>query len=225
MRLRRQFTLSDRGFLAALLGVVFLLTTQLGFAQSPSVQVEALFPKAAVLKINGTRKTLRVGESHDGVTLVAAQSQQATLEIGGRRQTLGLSRHIGSTYSQAKEEKVVITRDAALQYRTSIELDGRRVVALVDTGANIMSISSQTADALGIEFYHGKPVPIRTASGITNGYMIVLREVSVGGISVNNVEAVVTEGRFPETVLLGMSYLRHVKMEERDGTLSLSRTR
>jgi aspartyl protease family protein len=34
----------------------------------------------------------------------------------------------------------------------------------------------------------------------------------------------VVEGDFPSMVLLGMTYLRHVKMEETGGVLSLSRT-
>ena len=38
---------------------------------------------------------------------------------------------------------------------------------------------------------------------------------------VDNVEATVVEGNFPSTVLLGMTYLRHVKMET--GGVSLSR--
>ena len=51
-----------------------------------------------------------------------------------------------------------------------------------------------------------------------------LRSVNVGGIKVNNVPATVIEGEFPNYVLLGMTYLRHVKMEENQGVMTLSRT-
>ena len=62
-----------------------------------------------------------------------------------------------------------------------------------------------------------------------NGYSltidkaVTLRSVSVGGIRVENVQATVLEGDFPSTILLGMTYLQHVDMEENNGVLSLSR--
>ena len=53
--------------------------------------------------------------------------------------------------------------------------------------------------------------------------MVTLRSVEVGGIRVENVRATVTAGEYPSTVLLGMSYLQHVELREREGVLSLSR--
>jgi aspartyl protease family protein len=46
----------------------------------------------------------------------------------------------------------------------------------------------------------------------------------VGGIEVENVLATVVEGNYPVTILLGMSYLKHVKLQEHNGVLTLSRT-
>ena len=57
-----------------------------------------------------------------------------------------------------------------------------------------------------------------------DAWLITLRSVSVGGIRVDNVQATVVEGSFPTTVLLGMSYLKHVEMKENNGVLSLSRS-
>ena len=56
-------------------------------------------------------------------------------------------------------------------------------------------------------------------------WSVTLRSVDVGGIAVNNVPATVVEGNYPAMVLLGMTYLRHVKIEENQGILTLSRTR
>ena len=64
---------------------------------------------------------------------------------------------------------------------------------------------------------------VETASGKVNAWHVTLQSVSVGGISVDNVEATVVEGDYPSKILLGMTFLRHVKMEETDGVLSLSR--
>ena len=40
----------------------------------------------------------------------------------------------------------------------------------------------------------------------------------------HNVPAMVVDGAYPATILLGMSYLRHVKLQEHNGILSLSRS-
>ncbi len=50
----------------------------------------------------------------------------------------------------------------------------------------------------------------------------MLESVDVGGIHVPHVQASVIEGAFPEMVLLGVSYLQHVDMQEKDGILSLT---
>ena len=62
-----------------------------------------------------------------------------------------------------------------------------------------------------------------TASGLTDAYQVTLNSVSVGGIRVDNVPAMVVSGDYPATVLLGMSFLRHVRIEENNGILSMSR--
>ena len=64
---------------------------------------------------------------------------------------------------------------------------------------------------------------VETASGQVSAWIIILPSVSVGGIRVESVQASVVEGDFPATVLLGMTFLRHVKLQEDSGVLSLSR--
>ena len=194
-------------------------------ADTPRIQVEALLPDTAVLKIDGQRKTLRVGQSYGGVTLLASYSRTATLEVNGQQMIVGISRHIGSNYQGPQEQVVTIARDAMLQYQTSASINGRSVRVLVDTGANVVAMSAVQARALGIDYSAGIPSKVETASGLISAHMITLRSVTVGGIKVENVRASVVEGDFPATVLLGMTYLQHVKMQENNGVLSLSRTR
>jgi aspartyl protease family protein len=59
---------------------------------------------------------------------------------------------------------------------------------------------------------------------VSPAHVITLNSVAVGGIEVNNVPALVVEGSYPATILLGMSYLQHVKLQEHNGILSLSRS-
>ncbi len=193
-------------------------------SQPLRVEVEALFTNAAVLNINGQRSTLRVGQTVGGITLLAASSSAATIEIEGQRQVLGLSRHIGSAYVTPDEQTVTISRDANLQYQTVAQVNGRSMPALVDTGANVVAMNSTVADALGLDYREeGIQARVETASGVAMAWRVTLRSVSVGGIKVENVAASVVEGDYPATVLLGMSYLQHLKLHENNGILSLSR--
>ena len=136
---------------------------------------------------------------------------------------LGISRRIGSNFEQPKEQVVTIQRDAKLQYQTNATINGRSIQVLVDTGANVVAMSSAHAQTLGLDYSAGIPSRVETASGMVDAHLVNLASVSVGGIQVRNVRATVVEGNFPMTILLGMTYLEHVKMEENNGVLSLSR--
>lgn len=205
------------------LALPLLLGSSLGWAQAPTVEVQGLFTGAAVLKVDGTAKMLRVGQSFAGVTLVDANSQQATLEIAGERHVMKMSQRISSSYLQPKIIEVSITRDAALQYKSSAAINGHRVEVLVDTGANLIAMNSEHAAAMEVDYAAGETMRVETASGVQAAKLVNLRSVDVGGIRVENVRAAVIEGGFPSTILLGMSFLKHVDMKESGGILSLSR--
>jgi aspartyl protease family protein len=167
---------------------------------------------------------LKAGQSYRGVTLVTAVSSKATVEVDGQTRELGVSRHIGTRYENSEPRVVSIPRDARMQYQTTAIINGRSVPVLVDTGANVVALNSAQAGTLGLDYSAGSPARVETASGMVNAWYVTLQSVDIGGIRVDNVEATVVEGDFPSTILLGMTYLRHVKMEEADGVLSLSRT-
>lgn len=205
--------------------VLLLVTLNSAVTAAPAVTVEGIMPDAAVLKIDGQRKMLRVGETFAGVTLLASRNDKVTLDIDGQRRDLGLSRYIGTRYQEPEKRVVTIVRDDRMQYLTTALINGRRTRVMVDTGANIVAISSDHAGALGIDYADGERATVETASGVANAYRVTLRSVDVGGIRVDNVAASVVEGGYPSTVLLGMSYLRHVSLKEDNGILSLSQTR
>ena len=191
---------------------------------SPNIEVEALMPpNTAVLKIDGQRKMLKVGETFNGVTLIAAYSRTATLEVDGQQMVVGISRRIGSNYQEPKEQVVTIKRDSRLQYNTTATINGRNMPVLVDTGANLVAMSAVHAKSIGIPYETGVRGQVETASGMVGAWVVTLRSVSVGGIRVDGVQATVIEGSYPNTILLGMSYLQHVEMKENNGVLSLSR--
>ncbi|WP_165954329.1 retropepsin-like aspartic protease family protein [Seongchinamella unica] len=191
---------------------------------NPQIDLEGLMPNAAILLIDGERKLLKKGQSHNGVTLVSAYSNTATIEVNGNQMVLGLSRKVGTNYQPPPAQTVTIRRDSRLQYQTSARINGRQVKVLVDTGANVVALNQSEASRLGIDLEKATPARVETASGIARAWSVKLRSVSVGGIKVDNVPATVVEGEFPAMVLLGMTYLRHVKIEENQGILTLSRS-
>jgi aspartyl protease family protein len=206
----------------ALLGLLLLaLPIQ---ATALSVQVQAILGETVVLVIDGQQQTLNVGESVSGVTLVAAQSTAATLEIMGETRTVPPSQTISTRFEAPREQVVAIVRDARLQYRTGAVINGRRAQVMVDTGANLVALSSAQARQMNIDYSGGKPSRVQTASGMGDAYAITLDTVSIGGIEVRNVPAMVVKGDYPAMILLGMSYLRHVSMQEKNGVLSLFRS-
>jgi len=185
------------------------------------MQVQGLFKGAVLLNLDGEQKLVREGVTWKGVTVIEADAKQAIVEIDGQRQTVIMSRRIAATYKAPPQKTVRVRKNSNQQYITSARINGRATQVLVDTGANTVALSSHAARSLGIDYETGTPRQVQTASGLATAYRIVLDEVSVGEITVHHVPASVIEGAYPATVLLGMSYLQHVEMQEKDGVLLL----
>ncbi len=93
---------------------------------------------------------------------------------------------------------------------------------MVDTGATILAMSSRHARQLGIDYRSsGEVGRVTTASGVSRSHYVDLDRVEVGSITVRNVRAAVVEGGYPQEILLGMSFLRHVGFSEDDGVLTI----
>ena len=203
--------------------LIALLFCPVLWAQTSSVEVQGLFTGAAVLKVDGQSKMIRVGQSLGDVTLIEATSKSATIEINGQRSVLGMSQRISSNYQVPETREVHIQRDDRLQYNTNASINGRSMRVLVDTGANIVAMNTAHARAIGLDPRVGERSRVETASGVVEAMVVTLRSVDIGGIRVENVRATVLAGAHPATILLGMSYLRHVDMHENGGVLSLSK--
>lgn len=204
--------------------VLFLSSIAVAVAQD--VLVLALFKNKAVLRIDGVQRTLRVGEaSPEGVRLISADSAQAELEINGKRSTHVLGSHTSyATIGPATRSMVQIWRNTGGMYTTGGSINGMPVMFLVDTGASVIAMNSQDARRFGIDYRRaGTAGTVSTASGVERAYQVSLDSVKVGDILLRNVEAVVLEGPYPPIVLLGMSFLGRVEMENQGSVLVLRR--
>ena len=206
-------------FLLPLMAV--LLVASGGRALASDAWVEALLPGIAVLQIDGARVTMRAGDTHGDLTLIEADSRSALVEVGGERRRLEVSERISGSFSRPERPSVTVRRDSQLQYRTTAELNGVRMPVIVDTGANIVAMNAAHAASLGIDAEAGIAAQVQTASEVLPARRVMLDSVRVGAIRVNAVAATIIDGSQPATVLLGMSFLQHVEMQEVDGILTL----
>jgi aspartyl protease family protein len=201
--------------------IALLAALAFPLASHADVVVLGLFKGAALFKVGGEQKLLRAGQSWNGITLIEASAKRAIVDVNGERQTLHISQHITTNFTKPEGRTVIIRKDANLQYITTAAINGKSTKVLIDTGANMIALSSRIANSLGIRYTHGIPSRVRTASGVVDAYQITLKSVDVGGIRVEHISGSVLEGAFPEIVLLGTSYLQHVEMSEKDGILLL----
>lgn len=187
------------------------------------VEVQALMADSALLRIDGQQHMLHSGQrSPEGVLLISADPRRAVVEIDGHRTELSLSQRIAGTFAETESTEVRIERNERHQYLTTAEINGRRTLVAVDTGANTVALSGEQARALGIDYHKlGTPSRVSTAGGVRAAYALQLDKITVGGIAISYVPAMVIEGDYPEVVLLGMTYLQHVGLREDNGIMYL----
>lgn len=213
------------GLFLAIIGIEAALWSS-GAGAVDAVQVLGLLKDRVVLRIDGRQQTVKLGQqSTEGVRLIAVEANTAVLEINGVERRLGLSTTIGGVYKAPTQAEVRIIRDAQGMYKIDGTINGQRVPFLVDTGATVLALNATQARKLGIDYrYRGTRGAVVTASGPVIAYNIVLDQVGVGEISVNQVDAVVLEGNHPAEVLLGMSFLNRLTLENQGNLLILKRT-
>lgn len=100
------------------------------------------------------------------------------------------------------------------QFWTDASVNSGRVHFLVDTGASSVSLTLQDAKKVGIRerdlVYN---IPISTAGGQNMAARVTLDRVSVGAVSLRNVEALVVPTGLSVS-LLGMTYLGQLQKVE-----------
>ncbi|MDH4981551.1 TIGR02281 family clan AA aspartic protease [Hyphomicrobium sp. D-2] len=108
-------------------------------------------------------------------------------------------------------------------FNTHAEINGRPVEVMVDTGATMVALSYEDAERAGLylrdqDFTRS----VHTANGVARVAPVTLDRVSIGGITVRNVPAAVTEPGRLKTSLLGMSFLSRLsRFDMRQGRLVL----
>jgi aspartyl protease family protein len=135
--------------------------------------------------------------------------------------TVQVAAEVTSAAADGYTVEVPLGRDG--HYHVDADINGRSVAVLVDTGASVVALTAEDADAAGI-FVSDADFTSRilTANGAARVAPVVLDEVSIGDITVRDVRAVVSEPGALTVSLLGMTFLNQLdRVDMRSGKLIL----
>jgi len=118
------------------------------------------------------------------------------------------SGRFASTTRTQRTKVTAISADRNGQFTASALVNGVHVEMLADTGATLVVLTAEDAERIGIDLaWLNFDTPVQTANGVAMTAKTILDEVSVGGIPVRDVDAIVTRAGLLTHSLLGMSYL------------------
>jgi aspartyl protease family protein len=204
---------------AALIGAI-------AAAADLDVQLVSITPgiSADVSISGGAPISIAVGETIEGVTLVAANRREAVVRVNGVARTLPLVARRGPA-DGGSAGSVTLRADASGHFVTSGSVNGAAVRFVVDTGATLTALSRAHAEQIGIDYERGTPMQTMTVNGAVRGWRVTLDSVQIGGATERDVDAVVVDNDFLPVGLLGMSYLNRFDMQRNGATLVLRRRR
>jgi len=114
---------------------------------------------------------------------------------------------------------VMIDRSRNGHFEARIEMNGRTVQTLVDTGASVTVLTWDDAERIGINVKRlAFTTPVMTANGRANAARATVDTVSLGGIERRNVPVMVAEEGRLEQSLLGMQFLSSLSSFEMRGS-------
>ena len=107
-------------------------------------------------------------------------------------------------------------------YWLRAEINGHPANFLVDTGATLTAVSSETAAAAGLEPREaGLPVRMQTANGAVAAQLTTIGELRFGNVAARELDAVIAPGLGPTNVI-GMNFLsRLASVRLEDDTMIL----
>ena len=133
----------------------------------------------------------------------------AAAKVAGKREVQDSERNYYAS------DRTVLKRENG-QFYLNGQVNGTDTRFLVDTGADLVALTLDDAEQLGINVNPGDFQPItQTASGVGYGEEVTIESMEIGGKQFSNVEAVVIEGLGVN--LLGQSVLRQLGKIELHG--------
>jgi len=211
------------GFMARNITAVCLVLACAGAHATDIALIGVIGRKAAVFALDGgDPKTVKLGQTWNGITVVEVRSDDATIETEGKRQVLRLGAHHRGAPPTLSQAAVVLAADDRGHFFAEGQVNGVPVRFLVDTGASMVMLPAPDARRLGVDYLKAPKTRVQTAAGAITAYLVTLDRVKVGAIELNAVDGLVVEegGR---VALLGMSFLNRVGMRREGDSMTLVR--
>lgn len=197
-----------------------------GAAQAQSAVLSGVLGGKALLVVDGgPPRSVAVGQSHQGVKVIAVGASQAEVEIQGVRQTLRMGEGpvgLEDDVAGRGDGRIVLQAVSNGHFMTLGQINGHSVRFLVDTGASYVALGAAEAERLGINLRAAQAGVMGTANGTTQGWRVKLNSVRVGSVTVHEVDAVVLPATIPYA-LLGNSFLTRFQMTRTNDQLVLER--
>lgn len=223
-------------FLAlALLGLLFAvlhgdlasLTRADGSDDVMQIVVAVVFAAYALYLLAGhggrIGQTLRHLAAWAGIFLVVVAGYAYRFEIGAvAYRVMGELAPPGSTVAvettDTGERAVRVRRRPDGHFMARVAVNGSPVTMLVDTGASTVVLRPADAERAGIALKDlAFSVPVQTANGTTYAAPARIRSISIGGIELRDVEALVSKPGNLKESLLGMTFLKRLRSYEFSG--------
>lgn len=120
--------------------------------------------------------------------------------------------------NESGERAVRIRRRPDGHFSIRMQVNGAPVVMMVDTGASTIVLTPADARLAGIDVDRlNYSVPVQTANGTAYAAAVRLRDVAVGPIKLDRVDALVAKPGVLNESLLGMNFLRRLRSYEFSG--------
>ncbi|MEX1166472.1 MAG: retropepsin-like aspartic protease [Hydrogenophaga sp.] len=207
--------------------VLLAVGANTAFAQS--VALSGVSGSKALITVDSAApRFIGPGQTHRGVKLVGTDGESATVEIGGKRQTLRVGDapvsvgNAGGKGASGSGKRIVMTADGQGHFVPQGAINGKSVQFLVDTGASVVAIGEPEAKRIGLPYLQGQRVMLSTANGNAVGYQLNLDKVTLGEVVAYDVTAVVTPQAMP-FVLLGNSFLTRFQMNRTNDQMTLEK--
>jgi len=147
---------------------------------------------------------VNVPPSHERTGAIAAGMNGKMIEVA-RADVEQASNPLSGRHAQ-------IDMDKSGHFISEFRLNGRTVRAMIDTGATLVAVNTSTARRIGIRLVPSDfKYTVKTANGNVAAAAAVIDEITIGRITVDNVQAAVLPDRALDGTLVGMSFLGQLR--------------
>ncbi|HCC44612.1 MAG: TIGR02281 family clan AA aspartic protease [Gammaproteobacteria bacterium] len=124
-----------------------------------------------------------------------------------------------SSFAYADTIEVPLERNRFGHYLVNGQINGNTVAFLLDTGATDVVVPENIAKRL--ELPYGRRSQAMTANGRVNIYRTRVKELRIGKITLNDIDASINPAMKDGAILLGMSALSRIEFTQAGNTLTL----